>query len=113
MHALMISAFTQRELQLSEAGFHSRVHGRPCKEEHSIDIYPQCFNNPETVTSTVESEHNKTNTMTCAASKLFYQPGHPQSLTSLRRPSEESLDPWLPMKRTAKTDQTGRIGFSG
>ena len=80
-----------------------------CKEEHSLDFYPQCFNNPETVTSTVESEHDKTNTMTCAASKLYYQSGHPQSLTSLRRPSEESLDPWLPITRTAKIDQTGRM----
>ena len=89
---------------------HARVHGRPCKEEeHSIAFYPQCFNNPETATSTVESEHDKTNTMICAASELYYQSGHPQSLTSLRRPSEESLDPWLPIKRTAKTDQTGRM----
>ena len=77
--------------------------------EHSIDFYPQCFNNPETVMSTVESEHDKTNTMTCAASKFYYQSGHPQSLISLRRPSKESLDPWLPIKCTAKTDQTGRM----
>ena len=122
MHALMISARTQREFQLS---FHANettstvylvharvhVHWKPCKEEHtcSIDLYPQCFNNPDTVTSTVESEHDKTNIMTCEASELYYQPGHPQSLTSLRRPSEESLDPWLPIKRSAKIDQTGHL----
>ena len=115
----MISAFTRRELQLSFYAnettstvhlIHARVHGRPCKEEeHSIDFYPRCFNNPEMVTSTGESEHDKTSTLTCAASELYYQPGHPQSLTSLRRLSEESVDPWLPIKCTAKTDQTGRM----
>ena len=115
----MISAFTQRELQLSFFAnettstvylVHAKVYGKPCKEEeHSIDFYPQCFNNTKTVTSTGESEHDKTNTMSCVASALYYQSGHPQSLTSLRRPSEESLDLWLPIKRTAKTDQTGRM----
>ena len=53
---------------------------------------------------TIESEHDKINTMTCVASELYYQPGHPQSLISLRGPSEESLDPWLPRKRTAQAD---------
>ena len=54
------------------------------------------------------SEHDKTNTMTCAHSVLYYQLGHQQSLINLRRPSEESMDPWLPIKRTAKTlEQTG------
>ena len=66
-----------------------------------MDFYPQ--NNPETVTRTVESQLDKINAMTCAASKLYYQPGHPQSQISLRRPSEECLDPWLPIKRTEKT----------
>ena len=59
--------------------------------------------------SQVESEHDRPNTMTCAHSILYYQPGHPQCLISLRRPSEESLDPLLPIKHTAKTDQTGRM----
>ena len=89
MYVLMISAFKRRELQLS---FHanettSPVHGRPCRVgEHSIMFYPQCFNSPKTVTSTVESEHDKTNTMTCTASELYYQPGHPLGLIRLCRP---------------------------
>ena len=111
----MISAFTRRELQLSFYANETTctvhlVHERPCtEEEHNIGFYLQCFNNPERVTSTVKSEYYKTNTISCAASELYYQPGHPQSLTSLSRPSEESLDPWLPIKCTAKTDQTGRM----
>ena len=28
-------------------------HGLPRREDHSIDFYPQCFNNPEPVTRTV------------------------------------------------------------
>ena len=89
MYALMIIAFVRRELQLSFYANETAnpVHGRHCREgDHSIEFHPQCFKNPETVTSTVESEHDKTNTMTCTASELYYQPGHPQSLIRLRRP---------------------------
>ena len=70
MYALMISSFVRRELQLSFYANEttSPVHGIPCGEgERSIEFYPQCFKNPETVTSTVESEHDITNTMTCTA----------------------------------------------
>ena len=90
MYALMISTFVRRELQLS---FYANkttcpVHGIPCREgECSIELYLQCFENPETVTSTVESEHDKTNTMTCTAHELCYQPWHPQSQVRLRCPS--------------------------
>ena len=90
MYALMIIAFVRRELQLSFYANEttSPVHGRPCREgEHRKEFYTQCFKNPETVTSTVESEHDKTSTMTCTASEIYYQPGHPQSLIHLRRPS--------------------------
>ena len=90
MYAFMISAFVRRELQMSfyANGTTSPVHGIPCREgERSIEFYPQCFKNPETVTSTAESEHVKTNTMTCTARELFYQPWHPQSLVRLRCPS--------------------------
>ena len=45
------------------------------------------LNNPETVTSTVELDHNKTNTLNCRPSEFCYQPG--QRLISLRL-SEES-----------------------
>ena len=41
--------------------------------------HPSIYN-PETVTSTAESEYDKTNTMTCATSELYYQPWHPRSL---------------------------------
>ena len=92
MYALMISAFIRRELQLSFYANEttSPVHGRPCIEgEHSIDFYPQCFNNPETVTSTVESVHDETNTMTCAASRLILSAREfaksDQSSSSIRR----------------------------
>ena len=90
MYALMIGAFVRRELQLSFYANKttSPVHGIPCREgERSIEFYPQCFKNPETVTSTVESEHDKTYTMTCTARELSYQPLHPQSLVRLCRPS--------------------------
>ena len=54
-----------------------------------IEFNPQYLNNPETVTSTVESEHDKTNTFICRPSEFYYQPGHPHSWISLRS-SEES-----------------------
>ena len=71
MHALIISPFIWRDLPLSFYANEttSSLHGRPCR-----DLYPQCFNNPETVTtvtSRVESEHNKTNTTTCALSEYI------------------------------------------
>ena len=37
------------------------------------------------------------------------QISHPPSLTSLRCPHEETFGPQLPIERTAKTDQTGRM----
>ena len=43
MHALIISPFIRRELQLSFYAKETKspVHGRPCREgEHSIDFYP-------------------------------------------------------------------------
>ena len=64
----------------------------PCRTfvlKYIIELHPQYLNNPETVTSTVESEHDKTNTLICRPSEFYYQPGHPQRLISLR-PSEES-----------------------
>ena len=62
MHALIISPFIRRQLQLSFYANETTnpVHGRPWIEgEQSIDFYPQCFNNPETITSTFESTHDK------------------------------------------------------
>ena len=50
-----------------------------------------------------EPPHDKTNKMACAPSEDTDQPGHPPSLNSLRCPHDESLDPWLPIERTAKT----------
>ena len=90
MYTLIISPFVLRELQLSFYANKttSPVHSRPCRErERSIEFYPQCFKNPKTVTNTVESGHDKTNKITCTASELYYQPGHPQSLIRFRRPS--------------------------
>ena len=40
--------------------------------------------------------------MTCAPSEDSDQPGHLPSLISLHCPHEESLDPYLRIKRTAK-----------
>ena len=57
-----------------------------------------------------EPLYDKTNKMTCAPSEDSDQPGHPPSLNGLRCPHEESLDPELPIKGIAKTDQTGRTG---
>ena len=67
----------------------SPLHGRFCRDgEHIIELHPEYLNNPEAVTSTVESEHDKTNTFICWPSE-FCQYGNPQTLTSLRL-SEES-----------------------
>ena len=41
-------------------------------EAHIIEFHPQYFNNPETVTSTVESEHDKINTSICLLSEFYY-----------------------------------------
>ena len=56
-----------------------------------------------------ERLRDKTNKIVCMSSEDSDQPGHPPSLISLRCPREESLGPWLPIKRTAKTDQTGQV----
>ena len=53
--------------------------------EHIIEFHPQYLNNPETVTSTVESEHDKTNTMICRPSEFYYQPVHPQTRTKVAK----------------------------
>ena len=50
-----------------------------------------------------EPQHYKTNKMACAPSKDSDQPGHPPSLISLCCPHEETLGPYLPVERTAKT----------
>ena len=93
MYALMISAFEWRELQLSfYANETSLAHGIPCREgESTIKFYPQCFKNPEMVASTVESEHDKTNTM--------YGPRIILSALASAKPglSSLSIDPWLPI----------------
>ena len=47
---------------------------------------------------------DKTNKIACAPSEDLDQCDQ-----SLRSPHDESLGPWLPIKRTAKTDQTGRM----
>ena len=39
----------------------------------------------------------------CAPSEYSDQTGHPPSLIRVRCPHEESLGPWLPIERTAKT----------
>ena len=54
-------------------------------------------------THTNEPPHDKTNKMACAPNEDSDQPGHQPSLISLRCPHEESLDPELPVERTAKT----------
>ena len=44
---------------------------------------------------------NREHRMTCVFSELYYQPGHPQSLASLRRPSEVWIlgYPWSAQRR--------------
>ena len=51
-----------------------------------------------------EPPHDKTNKITYSPSEDSCQPGHPpKSDQSLRCPHEESLGPYQPIKRTAKT----------
>ena len=62
MSALMISAFVRRELQLSFYANESTgpVHGIPCREGvRSIEFYPQCFKNPETLRSQLSRSTTK------------------------------------------------------
>ena len=92
IHAVIISPCIRNELQLTFYVNETTrdLHGRLSRDgEHIIEFHPQYFNNPETVTSTLESEHDKTNTLICQPSEFYYQSGHPQSLFSLRQ-SEES-----------------------
>ena len=77
MHAL-ISRFIRKELQLT---FYANkttgpLHGRLGRDgEHIIEFHPPYLNNPETVTSTVESEHNKTNTLIYRPSEFIISLG--------------------------------------
>ena len=54
-----------------------------------------------------EPQLDKANNMACAPSEDSDQLGHPPSDQSLRCLHEERLGPELPIKHTAKTDQTG------
>ena len=56
---------------------------------------------------TSEPQHDKTNKMTCAASKGSDQPGHSPSLISLLFAPQRWLRTQGFFMRTAKTDQTG------
>ena len=62
-----------------------------------------------TITIDLSRLMKKINKMACASSEDSDQPLHPPSLISLRRPHEESVGPLLPIERTLKTDQTGRM----
>ena len=58
MHALIISPFIRKELQLTFYANEttSLLHDRLSRNgEHIIVFHPQYLNNPETVTSTVEN----------------------------------------------------------
>ena len=85
MRALIISPFIRKELQLTFYANEttSPSHGRLCIHG---ELHPHYLNNPETVTSTVESEYDKTNTLICRPSEVFISLGRMFSL----RPSEES-----------------------
>ena len=61
------------------------------------------LNNYLSRTLIFEPPHDKTNAMACGPSEDSDQPGHPFGLVSLRCSHEESLGPWLPTERTAKT----------
>ena len=63
--------------------------GADASTTHIIEFHPQYLKDPETIKRTVESEHDKTNTIICRHSECNYQPGHPKGLIS-PRPSEES-----------------------
>ena len=52
----------------------------------------------------IEPRHDKTNKMICAPSE-----DSDQTDQSLRCPPEAKLGPKLPIERTSKTDQTGRM----
>ena len=77
MHAFIISPFKRKELQLTfyaNATTHD-LHGRLCRNGEHIELYLQYLNNSETVTSTVESEHDKTNTLICRPSEFIISLG--------------------------------------
>ena len=56
----------------------SPLHDRFCRDGE-IEFHRQYFSNAKTVTSTVVSQHDKTNTLICRPSEFYYQPGHRQS----------------------------------
>ena len=74
MHVLIISPFIRKELQLMFYANEttSLLHGRLCRD---VELQPDYFNNPETVTSIVESEHDKTNKLICRPSEFFISQG--------------------------------------
>ena len=77
-------------------------------KQHMVSEFPAIL--PEKLTSfRIEPAHDKTYKMACAPSEDSDQPVHPPSLISLRCLHEECSGPWLPIERTAKTDQTGRM----
>ena len=74
IHAVIISPFIRKELQLTFYANEtiSPLHGRLSKDgKHIIDFHPQHVNNPETVTGTVESEHDKTNIFDLSAQRIL------------------------------------------
>ena len=74
MYALIISAFIRKELQLTFYANETTtpLHGRLCRDGK---LHPRYLNNHETVTITVESEHDKTNTLICRPSEFFISLG--------------------------------------
>ena len=74
MHALVISPFVRKELQLTfyENETVSLLHGRLSREGEHIEFHPQYLNNPETVTSTAESENDKNQHVDLSAQQIFF-----------------------------------------
>ena len=79
-----------------------------------ISLLPTCFDDLLLISVHIvtycshESEHDKTN-MTCAPSQYSDQPAHLPSLIRVQCPPGEGVGPQLPIKRTAKIDQTGQM----
>ena len=79
-----------------------------CLEITGIEPKLHIFLYLMSVQPTFEPPHDKTNKLwLCAQRRLRSAWASAQSDQSLRSPHEESLGPYQPIERTAKTDQTG------
>ena len=83
----------------------SRRHILSCRGSFNFSKFGTTvyFQKDQHLTRFTTNYMNKTNIMTCAASKDSSQPGHPPSLISLCCPHEEAFGPKVSIERTAKS----------